>query len=92
MVFKAEKKFISARDSAVEHYLAIDASLARDFLNELDRMVSHLEIFPEACPLTYISPVRKYLLKKFPYRVRYLFKGDRIILLTMEHMHDDHEL
>lgn len=53
-------------------------------------MMSHLETFPEACPLTSLPPVRKFLFKKFPYRVRYIF--DHVILLTLEHMHENNEL
>jgi len=86
MVFKQAQQFCSDLQNALEHYLEIDSDLASAVLDELENMETHLALFPEASPLTQFPPIRKYLMKRFPYRVRYSLKGNELILLTLESM------
>lgn len=55
-------------------------------------METHLALFPKAAPLTQFPPIRKFILSRFPYRVRYSFENDEIILLTLENMSQDNPL
>ncbi len=51
----------------------------------------HLQLLRERL-LTSEPPVRKFLLKRFPYRVRYSLAENQIILLTLEDMSKDKPL
>jgi len=86
MVFKQAQEFCYDLEETLEYYLAIDPDLASLFLDELENMQSHLATFPEGAPLTQFPPIRKFLLTRFPYRVRYSFEDNEIILLTLENM------
>lgn len=92
MEFKEHDEFRKDLSAAIKYYSEIDQELVKDFIRELRRMKSHLTTFPEAAPLTSEPPIRKFLLQRFPYRVRYVLHRDSILLLTLEHMSEDKPL
>ena len=89
MTFKFSAQFCLDLDEALAHYLAIDQELAAGFLDEIETMQGHLRLFPDASPLTSFPPIRKFLFKRFPFRVRYSHEGELIIFLTLENMRQD---
>jgi hypothetical protein len=92
MVFKEHYEFQKDLSSAIKYYSDVDQELVKGFIRELRRMKIHLTAFPEAALLTSESPIRKFLLQRFPYRVRYVLHEDHILLLTLEHMSEDKPL
>ena len=83
---KQSHQFCLDLEDALRYYLTLDRDLASHFLDELEDMEAHLTDFPEASPFTSIPPIRKYILKTFPYRVRYSYKKNQVIFLTLENM------
>lgn len=92
MLFKQSQQYSFDLEEALQYYIQIDTDLALKLLAELAGMESHLSDFPEASPLTSEPPIRKFLLREFPYRIRYAVEGESIILLTMENMSMNHSL
>ena len=92
MTFRQSAQFFHELESAVQYYVSIDPDLASNLLKEIEEMEHHLETFPEVSPLTTTPPIRKFLLPKFPYRVRYAYIDHEIVLLTMEHTSEDKTL
>ena len=86
MHFRQSHQFRADLEEALSYYLEIDRALASGILDELENMEVHLQDVPEASPLTSVPPIRKYLLKRFPYRVRYAHADNEIVLLTLENM------
>lgn len=84
MRFRQSHQFRVDLEEALSYYLEIDRDLAAGILDELKTMETHLADFPEASPLISVPPIRKYLLKRFPYRVRYAYSDGEILLLTLE--------
>ena len=92
MEFKEHEEFRKDLSAAIQYYSDVDLELVKDFIRELRRMKIHLTTFPEAAPLTSEPPIRKFILHRFPYRVRYVLHGESILLLTLEHMSEDKPL
>ncbi len=92
MRFRQSHQFRTDLEDTVAYYAEIDSNLAGGVLDELEAMEEHLADFPEASPMTSEPPVRKFLLKRFPYRVRYSIVEDQIIFLTLENMSKDKPL
>ena len=86
MRFKQSHQFYLDLEDALTYYLTLDLDLVSRFLDELGDMEAHLTDFPGASPFTSIPPIRKYILKTFPYRVRYSYKKNQVIFLTLENM------
>ncbi len=58
--------------------------LGYDFLLQVDAGLRFMERNPEACPPEY-KGTRKYLVKRFPYKIVYLVEEGRIIVLAVIH-------
>ena len=58
--------------------------LGHDFLLQVDAGLGFLERNPNACPLEY-NEARKYFIKRFPYKIIYVFDEDRIVVLAVIH-------
>ena len=58
--------------------------LGHDFLLQVDVGLRFIERNPEACPPEY-KGTRRYLTKRFPYKIIYLVKKERIIVLGVIH-------
>jgi hypothetical protein len=89
MEFRQSSQYSRELADILSSYAAIEFQLAQQILSELDQMESHLSSFPEASPLTSEPPIRKYILRRFPLRIRYAVWKSSILLLTIEHMKQD---
>ena len=82
-----------ATDDLVEvrdHYRALDGSLEQHFLDQLDRLMSRLSLFPNGAPPVDGFPgVRRARLRAFPYGVFYRLDGDAILILRVLHSRRD---
>lgn len=58
--------------------------LGYDFLLHIDAGIRFIERNPEIYPPEY-KETRKYLVKRFPYKIIYLVKKERIIVLAVIH-------
>ena len=87
MLFRQSGQFRAELEEAVFYYANIDRDLARDLLMELKKMEMFLGDFPDASPMTSEPPIRKFLMNRFPYRIRYSRGKGVIVLLTLENMH-----
>jgi len=92
MDFRQSTQYSRELAQIIASYADTDLQLAKQLFQELEQMESHLATFPEAAPLTSEPPIRKFILKRFPLRIRYAVKQNEILLLTMEHMKQDRPL
>lgn len=92
MTFKPSATYQRNLRNILDYYTFVDPKLGKRILDHLDRMKTHLTGFPEACPLTSAPPVRKFLLPKFPIRIRYVYENDTIFLISAEHTKQDKPL
>ena len=58
--------------------------LGYDFLLQVDASLKLVERNPEVCPSGY-KGTRKFLIKRFPYKMIYLIERERIIVLAIMH-------
>ncbi|MFH1077056.1 MAG: type II toxin-antitoxin system RelE/ParE family toxin [Pseudomonadota bacterium] len=58
--------------------------LGYDFLLQVDAGLRFIERNPEACPPEY-KGTRKYLIKRFPYKIIYLVEKEKITVLAVIH-------
>jgi plasmid stabilization system protein ParE len=73
-------------DDAVLWYEQHAEGLSRDFLDELDRIVRLVRIYPLMG--TQIEPeIRRFLLTRFPYSVIYGIDEDTIVVIAVAHQH-----
>ena len=70
-----------------DYYAQADAGLDEEFADELDRLFARLEAFPLSAQIVVgYEPVRRALLRRFPYAVFYRFtEPDRIDVLRIVH-------
>ena len=60
------------------------AGLGYDFLLQVDGGLNFIRKNPEIYPIEY-KGTRKHLIKRFPYKIIYLVKEEKIIILTVIH-------
>ena len=60
------------------------AGLGYDFLLQVDAGLRFIKRNPQIRPIEYKS-TRKHLLKRFPYKIIYLFEKEKIIVLAVIH-------
>ncbi|MDI6775669.1 MAG: type II toxin-antitoxin system RelE/ParE family toxin [Syntrophales bacterium] len=58
--------------------------LGYDFLLQVDAGLRFIERNPKICPAEY-KETRKYLIKRFPYKIIYLLEEERITVLAVIH-------
>jgi len=92
MTFKPSASYQSNLQNILDYYTSVDPHLGKRILDHLDRMKTHLSGFPDACTLTSTPPVRKFLIPKFPIRIRYVHEKDTIYLISAEHTKQDKPL
>lgn len=70
-----------------DYYQQAGSRLHEQFAEELDRLFARLEAFPRSAPVVAdYEPVRRALLRRFPYAVFYrLTEPDRIDVLRIVH-------
>lgn len=71
MDFRQSSQYARELTHIIGYYAEVDFQSAKRFFQALERMEFHLKIFPEAAPLTLEPPIRKFILKNFPIRIRY---------------------
>lgn len=73
--------------AARDYYADADQELDEQLAEDLDRLFALLEAFPRSAPLVEgYEPVRRTLLRRFPYAVFYrLTEPDRIDVLRVVH-------
>jgi plasmid stabilization system protein ParE len=73
-------------DDAVQWYEAREEDLSREFLDELDRVVRLIRLYPYAA--VEIEPeVRRFLLARFPYSLIYGIDEKTIVVIGLAHQH-----
>ena len=75
---------------AFNRYEDIQEGRGELFSSELDRVLTLLRLNP-GMGSVYINPVRRVLLRSFPYGVFYVVEGGRIILTTVTDTRQDPE-
>ncbi|WP_417563077.1 type II toxin-antitoxin system RelE/ParE family toxin [Microbacterium sp.] len=71
---------------ARDHYRAIDKDLERRFLDQLDRVMDRLAMFPNGAPPVDGFPgVRRVRMRAFPYGIFYRLDGQEILVLRVVH-------
>jgi plasmid stabilization system protein ParE len=75
---------------ARDHYREIDEDIARQFLDQLDRVLDRLTVFPHgAPPVDGFAGVRRARMRQFPYGVFYRLDDDDILVLRVLHTRRD---
>lgn len=74
--------------TAVEHYAAIDQTLAERFTHELERTLALIETYPLAGRLLY-DDVRRMVLDRFPYLFTYRVDGEQVRVQLLVHARRD---
>ena len=73
-------------DDAVRWYEEQAEGLSRDFLDELDRAVRLVRIYPLMA--TQIEPdIRRFLFSRFPYSLIYGLDQETIVVIAVAHQH-----
>jgi len=73
-------------DNAVAWYDSQSPRLGIQFLDDLDRTVRRIVVYPLSCPE--IEPnLRRCLLSRFPYGLIYGIDADTIIVVAVSHLH-----
>jgi plasmid stabilization system protein ParE len=70
----------------LKHYAAERRSLAVDFLDDLERSLSVLALFPHSGAVV-DAPVRRVSLSRFRYTIFYQVHENELQIVRLEHMH-----
>lgn len=65
-------------------YAECSASAADGFFFAFDDTIARLERFPESAPRV-VGEVRRTRLRRYPYHVIYLIRGERLAILGIRH-------
>ena len=71
-------------DSASAGYYAQDPRLVPRFLQALDVAFARIQDAPERFPFVQ-APVRRVMLRKFPYSIYYVFESQKVGVLAVLH-------
>jgi plasmid stabilization system protein ParE len=73
-------------DDAVQWYEAREEGLSREFLDELDRVVRLVRLYPYA-GMQVESEIRRFLFTRFPYSLIYGVAEKTIIVIAVAQQH-----
>ena len=73
-------------NEAKEFYEIEQTGLGAKFENEIKNGLLHIKQFPQAWPPER-KETRRYLVRKFPYKIIYSIQEDNIIILAFAHLH-----
>jgi plasmid stabilization system protein ParE len=73
-------------DDAVAWYESQQPGLGLQFLNEIDRTIKRIVIYPKSCA-EIEDGIRRCLIKRFPYGVIYGIEHDTVIIIAVSHLH-----
>ncbi len=62
------------------------SGLGYEFMVEFDNCIAHVRRFPEASPAD-TDGVRRALINRFPYCVRYIIESDFVVIYAVSHLH-----
>ena len=86
MRFRFEGLAKAEFDAARDWYKAIGAELERSFSNEVRLATQRIAHMPMMYPLE-VGDIRRCVLKRFPYTLRYAIRGDLILVVAVSHQH-----
>lgn len=90
MTLRLTELAIGDLTEARDHYRAIEKDLERRFLDQLDRVMDRLVMFPNGAPPVDGFPgVRRARMRQFPYGIFYRPQGDDILILRVVHTRSD---
>lgn len=72
--------------AAVDYYEAVTKGLGYDFSLEIADALNRITIFPKAWPVIE-KPIRRALVKRFPYGVLYMENSEHIAIIAVMHLH-----
>jgi len=73
---------------AYRYYNRQRTGLGAEFVAEIRASAKRLARYPEASPYQR-GKIRKYLLSRFPYKLLYAIRGEKIIIIAVAHQHRD---
>jgi plasmid stabilization system protein ParE len=73
-------------DDAVQWYEAREQDLSREFLDELDRVVRLVRLYPHA-GMPVEPEIRRFLFTRFPYSLIYGIDEKTIVMIAVAHQH-----
>jgi plasmid stabilization system protein ParE len=73
-------------DDAVRWYEAREADLSREFLDELDRVVRLVRLYPYA-GIQVDREIRRFLFTRFPYSLIYGVDENAVVEIAVAHQH-----
>ncbi|MDX6445336.1 MAG: hypothetical protein QOH71_2410 [Blastocatellia bacterium] len=73
-------------DDAIQWYEAKEADLSREFLDELDRVVRLIRLYPYAGIQVELD-IRRFLFTRFPYSLIYGVDEKTIVVIAVAHQH-----
>ncbi|MBI4824955.1 MAG: type II toxin-antitoxin system RelE/ParE family toxin [Nitrospirae bacterium] len=73
-------------NEAKEFYEIEQTGLGAKFENEIKNGLLHIQKFPQAWP-SERKETRRYLVRKFSYKIIYSVQEDNIIILAFAHLH-----
>ena len=74
---------------AKRHYEERRTGLGEELIVIVRQAVRYLELYPER-RLIYYRDFRRFLLRRFPYKIFYRIEGDRVIVFRILHVKQDH--
>ena len=72
--------------SAIEYYELQEIGLGIRFKYEVNKSLKRIKRYPEAWQQETKS-TRRFLLKRFPYKIVYYLENERIIIVAVAHTH-----
>jgi hypothetical protein len=73
-------------DQAVDWFESQVSGLGVEFLDEIDRAIRRIAIWPFSCE-EILPNIRRCLVSRFPYGVIYSIDGDTLVVLAIAHLH-----
>jgi plasmid stabilization system protein ParE len=73
-------------DDAVQWYEARETDLSREFLDELDRVIRIVRLYPYA-GMQVEPEIRRFLFTRFPYSLVYGIDRETIVVIAVAHQH-----
>jgi plasmid stabilization system protein ParE len=73
-------------DEVVQWCEAREEALSREFLDELDRVVRLVRLYPNA-GMKVGSEIRRFLFTRFPYSLVYAIDEKTIVVIAIAHQH-----
>jgi plasmid stabilization system protein ParE len=73
-------------DDAFEWYESQQAELSLRFLDEVDKAIKRVVVYPDSCA-EIDTGIRRCLVKRFPYGLIYKIENETAIIIAVSHLH-----